>query len=79
MAATGGTPRWLKWGLVGAVAGAALFAAAGQSNTDKGHSAASDALYGAATGFVLLGGSIALWDWLCAGDTGSRRAGMCGG
>ena len=75
----GGTPRWLKWGIVGAVAGAALFAAAGQSNTDAGHSVAGDALYGAATGFVLVGGSIALWDWLCSGNTSSRRAGMCGG
>ena len=79
MAAGGGMPRWVKWGIVGAVAGGALFAAAGQSDTDHNHSTASDALYGAATGFVMLGGGVALWDWLCHGDTKSRRAGMCGG
>ena len=78
MADSGGMPRWVKWGLVGAAGGAALFAAAGQSNTDPGHSVAGDALYGAATGFVLVGGAVALWDWLCHGDTSSRRAGMCG-
>ena len=74
----GGAPRWVKWGLVGAVAGGALFAMAGQSDTDHNHSAAGDALYGAATGFVVIGGSVALWDWLCRGDTKSRRSGMCG-
>jgi len=79
MADSGAMPRWVKWGLVGAVGGAVLFAAAGQSNTDASHSAAGDALYGAATGFVVIGGAVALWDWLCSGDTGSRRAGMCGG
>ena len=79
MSAQGGTPRWVKWGIVGAVAGGALFALAGQSNTDHSHSAAGDVLYGAATGFVILGGGIALWDWLCHGDTKSRRSGLCGG
>jgi hypothetical protein len=79
MSAGTGTPRWVKWGIVGAVAGGALFALAGQSNTDHNHSTASDALYGAATGFVILGGGIALWDWLCHGDTRSRRSGLCGG
>lgn len=75
---SGGMPRWVKWGLVGAAAGGVLFAVAGQSNVDRGHSVAGDALYGAATGFVILGGGVALYDWLCAGDTGSRRAGLCG-
>ena len=74
-----GMPRWLKWGLAGAVAGGVLFAVAGQSNVDHDRSFASDALYGAATGFVLVGGSIALLDWLCHGDTKSRRSGLCGG
>ena len=74
-----GMPRWVKWGIAGAVAGGALFAMAGQSDTGHNHSAAGDALYGAATGFVLVGGSIALWDWLCRGDTKSRRSGLCGG
>ena len=76
---SGGMPRWVKWGLVGAVAGGVLFAVAGQSNVDGGHSVAGDAFYGAATGFVILGGSVALYDWLCGGDTRSRRSGLCGG
>ena len=74
-----GMPRWVKWGIVGAVAGGVLFAIAGQSNVDGGHSVAGDAFYGAATGFVILGGAIALYDWMCAGDTRSRRSGLCGG
>ena len=74
----GGTPRWVKWGVVGAVLGGALFAFAGQQNTDQNHSMAGDFAYGAATGFVILGGGVALWDWLCAGDTKSRRSGLCG-
>lgn len=78
-AGVGGTPRWVKWGLVGAVAGGALFAFAGQQSADKSHSMAGDFAYGAATGFVLIGGGVALWDWLCAGDTKSRRSGLCGG
>ena len=77
--ASGGMPRWAKWGLVGAVAGGVLFAVAGQSNVDGGHSVAGDALFGAATGFVILGGAVALYDWMCAGDTRSRRSGLCGG
>lgn len=75
----GGTPRWVKWGLVGAVAGGVLFAVAGQSNVEGGHNVARDAFYGAATGFVILGGAVALYDWMCAGDTRSRRSGLCGG
>ena len=74
-----GIPRWVKWGIVGAVAGGVLFAIAGQSNVDGGHSVAGDVFYGAATGFVILGGAIALYDWMCAGDTRSRRSGLCGG
>lgn len=75
----GGMPRWVKWGLVGAVAGGVLFALAGQSNVEGGRSVAGDAFYGAATGFVILGGGVALYDWMCAGDTRSRRSGLCGG
>jgi hypothetical protein len=75
---SGGMPRWAKWGLVGAVAGGALFAVAGQSNVDGGHSAAGDALAGAAAGFAVIGGGVALYDAMCAGDTRSRRSGLCG-
>lgn len=74
-----GTPRWVKWGLVGAVAGGALYAVAGQSNVEGGRSVAGDAFYGAAIGFVIIGGGVALYDWMCAGDTRSRRSGLCGG
>jgi hypothetical protein len=76
---SGRMPRWVKWGIVGGVAGGVLFAVAGQSDVDHSHSVAGDALYGAATGFVILGGAIALYDWMCAGDTGFRRRGLCGG
>lgn len=75
----GGMPRWVKWGLVGAVAGGVLYAVAGQSNVEGGRSVAGDAFYGAAIGFVILGGGVALYDWMCAGDTRSRRSGLCGG
>ena len=76
---SGGMPRWVKWGLVGAVAGGVVFAVAGQSDVERGHSVAGDALSGAAIGFVILGGAVALYDWMCAGDTRSRRSGLCGG
>jgi hypothetical protein len=75
----GGMPRWVKWGLVGAVAGGVLFAVVGQSDVDRGHSVAGDAFLGAATGFVILGGAVAFYDWVCGGDTRSRRSGLCGG
>lgn len=72
------TPRWLRWGLVGAVAGAVAFPLLGGLSGSDGN-AAGDALAGAAVGFIILGGAVALWDALCAGQTSSRRAGLCGG
>lgn len=75
---SGGMPRWVKWGLAGAVAGGVLFAVAGQSNVEGGRSVAGDIFYGAAAGFVIVGGGIALYDWMCGGDTRSRRSGLCG-
>ncbi|MGI8401733.1 MAG: hypothetical protein ACR2NS_09065 [Gemmatimonadaceae bacterium] len=77
--ASGGTPRWVKWGLVGAAAGAVVFSIAGQSNAAGNRSVASDAIAGAAIGFVILGGGIALYDSVCSPDSGSPRAGLCGG
>jgi len=71
------TPRWLRWGLVGAVAGAVAFPLLGGLSGSDGN-AAGDALAGAAVGFIILGGAVALWDALCAGQTSSRRAGLCG-
>jgi hypothetical protein len=73
-----GTPRWVKWGLVGAVGGGVLFAVAGQSNVEGERNVARDAIYGAAIGFAILGGGVALYDWMCGGDTRSRRSGLCG-
>ena len=72
------TPRWVKWGVAGAVGGAILFSVAGQSNTDRDRSAIGDAALGAAIGFVIVGGAIALYDAVCAPESGSRRAGLCG-
>ena len=74
----GSTPRWVRWGLGGAVAGAVLFSIAGQSNPDGDRSLIGDAALGAAAGFVILGGAIAVYDAVCAPESGSRRAGLCG-
>ena len=72
------TPRWVKWGLAGAVAGGIFFSLAGQSNPDGDRNVIGDAALGAAIGFVIVGGAIALYDAVCAPDSGSRRAGLCG-
>jgi hypothetical protein len=72
------TQRWLKWGLVGAVGGGMLFAIAGQSDSRHSHSVAGDAAYGAATGFVLVGGGVWFYDWVCSRGSRSRAAGLCG-
>ena len=74
----GGAPRWVKWGLVGAVGGGVLFAIAGQSSPDGNHSVAGDAAYGAATGFVIIGGGVWFYDWVCSRGSRSRAAGLCG-
>lgn len=74
-----GLPRWLKWGLVGAVAGGVLFATAGQTSPDKPpHSVAGDFAYGAGTGFVIVGGGVWFYDWVCSSGSRSRAAGLCG-
>ncbi|MDQ3515706.1 MAG: hypothetical protein M3403_02885 [Gemmatimonadota bacterium] len=65
----------MKWGLVGAVAGAVTFAALGQSALDP-NPVVQDAAVGAAIGFVILGGAIALYDWVCKPDSSSERAGL---
>jgi hypothetical protein len=72
------TPRWVKWGIAGAVGGAIVFSIAGQSNPDGDRSAIGDAALGAAIGFVVVGGAIAIYDAVCAPESGSRRAGLCG-
>ena len=77
-AANGGIPRWVKWGLVGAAAGAiTLPLLAGMSVDNDPDPFIKNAALGAAFGFVVIGGSVAIWDALCAGDTWSRRSGLC--
>lgn len=74
-----GSPRWVKWGLVGAGAGALTFMALGQMTIDtQPNPPLQDAAFGAAAGFIIIGGSIALYDAICAPGSSSRRAGLCG-
>lgn len=71
-------PTWVKWGLVGAAAGAVTFPLLGSMASDSRGNAAGDAVAGAAIGFVIVGGGVALWQAMCAPDSSSRRAGLCG-
>ncbi len=74
----GSIPRWLKWGLVGSGVGAVTFALLGGMTIDSSpNPVLQDAALGAAAGFVIVGGSIALYDALCSRDSPSRRAGLC--
>jgi len=70
--------RWLRWGLVGAGAGALAFPLLSSMASDQSSSPARAAVAGAAVGFVVIGGGVALWDAVCGGETRSRRAGLCG-
>ena len=74
-----GLPRWVRWGLAGAAAGAVTFPILNGVSSDSEKSSARAAVEGAVIGFALIGGSVALWDAACRGDTRSRRAGLCGG
>ena len=74
---SGGTPRWVKWGLVGAAAGAVSFALLSGTDTDGDRNATKDAAVGAVFGFAILGGAIAFYDWVCKPGSGSQRAGLC--
>ena len=65
-----GMPRWVRWGLVGAVGGAVLFVVA-----DSNHSVGSRIISGAATGFVVVGGGVLLYDAVCGG---SGPSAFCG-
>ena len=69
-------PRWVKWGLIGAVAGAATFALLGQTADDP-NPALQDAAVGAVIGFVTIGGAVAFYDWVCKPESASERAGLC--
>jgi hypothetical protein len=71
-------PAWLKWGLIGAGAGAVTFPLLGSTASDSRSEPAKDAVAGAAVGFVIVGGGVALWQAVCGPDSSSRRAGLCG-
>jgi hypothetical protein len=74
-----GMPSWVKWGLVGAAAGAITFPLLGSMATDGSpHSAGRDAVNGAVFGFVIVGGSVAAYQLICGEQSASRRAGLCG-
>lgn len=79
-ATEGGTPlpNWVRWGIVGAVAGAVTFPLLGSLAVDNRRHPVREAVAGAVSGFVLVGGSVALWEVVCGGPTRSRRAGLCG-
>lgn len=71
-------PVWLKWGLIGAGAGAVTFPLLGSMASDSRSEPATMAVAGAAVGFVVVGGGVALWQAACGPDSSSRRAGLCG-
>jgi hypothetical protein len=79
--ATGGMPHWLRWGLIGAAGGAVTFAVLGglpaQGSGAPHHSTATWATEGAIAGFVVIGGAVAFYDWVCAAGSRSERAGLC--
>jgi hypothetical protein len=70
-------PTWLKWGIVGAGAGAITFAVLGRVPSNP-NPVLQDAAVGAVVGFVAVGGGIAFYNWVCGAGSGSRRAGLCG-
>lgn len=74
---SGGIPRWVKWGLVGAAAGAVTFALLSGTDAGGDRNATADAALGAVFGFVVLGGGVAFYDWVCKPGSGSQRAGLC--
>lgn len=77
--ARGGMPTWVKWGLVGAGVGALTFPVLGGLASDSPQRpVARDAAVGAVAGFVIVGGSVALWQAVCGENSASRRAGLCG-
>ncbi len=72
------SPRWVRWGLIGAGAGAVAFAVLGRMTLDsEPNPMLQDAALGAVSGFVILGGSIALYDAVCSPGSRSRSIGLC--
>jgi hypothetical protein len=70
-------PAWLKWGIIGAGVGAVTFAVLGRIPSEP-NPVLQDAAVGAAAGFAVVGGGVALYSWMCGRGSASRRAGMCG-
>ena len=70
-------PRWVKWGLIGAVAGAITFGLFSRMTIEDDNPLLPDVAVGAAVGFVTIGGAIAIYDVVCKPDSASDRAGLC--
>lgn len=74
------TPRWMKAAVVGAVAGGLSFAALHWMAGDfSRNSMAGDVLMGAAAVGAGAGVLTGFYDWVCAPDSASDRAGLCAG
>lgn len=73
----GSRPRWIKWGLIGAAAGAVTFGVLSRASTEEPNPLLPDVALGAVAGFVILGGAVALYDLVCKPDSMSERAGLC--
>jgi len=71
-------PAWLKWGLIGAGVGAVTSPLLASMASDSRGEPAQAAVAGAAAGFVIVGGGVAVWQAVCGPDSSSRRAGLCG-
>ena len=74
---SGSRPRWIKWGLVGAAAGAVTFGVLSRASTEDPNPLLPDVALGAAVGFVVIGGAVALYDLVCKPESMSERAGLC--
>lgn len=70
-------PRWVKWGLIGAAAGAITFGLFSRMSIEDDNPLLPDVALGAAVGFVTIGGAIAIYDLVCKPDSASDRAGLC--
>lgn len=73
-------PRWVKGAVIGAVAGGAAFAALHWMLGDyAGDSMGRDVLNGVVLGGISGGVMIGFFDWVCAPNSASDRAGLCTG
>lgn len=71
-------PRWMKGAVIGAVGGGATFAALHWLLGDyAGNSMGRDVLTGVMLGGISGGVMIGLYDWVCAPNSASDRAGLC--